>query len=169
MPERHSAAEPAPSLVGRVYLRATVPCLGQRRLEGYPSEAKRAPGRARRLAGDNPLQDLSFQHPFQPPANKTHKEVILGPRREITSEVFLAFRTGENFPYLSNSCLRMKKTAHSFILRHENPTIHGYTCLKMEKPATFFILRHKNESGSGRIGRIVLSARGGEEFISRPE
>ena len=26
------------------------------RLEGYPSEAKRAPGRARRLAGDNPLQ-----------------------------------------------------------------------------------------------------------------
>ena len=125
MPARHPAAEPAPSLAGRVYLRATVPCLGQQKLEGYPSEAKRAPGRARRLAGDNPLQNLSSLAPFQPPANKTLIEVILGPRREITSEVFLAFSVGENFPSLSTSCLRMKNTAHSFILRHENPPIHG--------------------------------------------
>ena len=39
----------------------------------------------------------------------------------------------------------MKKTAHSFILRHENPPIHGNTCLTMEKLAIFFILRHENQ------------------------
>ena len=90
--------------------------------------------------GDNPLQTFLSSTLSSPLQQNTYRGCSR-PRRETTSEVFLAFQAGENFPSLSNSCLRMENTAHSFILRHENLPIHGNTCLTMEKLAVFFILR----------------------------
>ena len=129
-----------------------MPCLGQQRLEGYPRTEAGAPSRAPASGREITRSKPFFPAPFPAPCSKTLQEVVLGLAGKQPLEVFLAFRAGENFPSLSTSCLRMKNTAHSFILRQENPPIHGNTCLKMEIPATFFILRHKNESG--RVHRM---------------
>ena len=140
-----------------------MPCLGQQRLEGYPRTEAGAPSRAPASGREITRSKPFFPAPFPAPCSKTLQEVVLGLAGKQPLEVFLAFRAGENFPSLSTSCLRMKNTAHSFILRQENPPIHGNTCLKMEKPTTFFILRHKNESG-----RVFLSAgSGAAELVER--
>ena len=61
---------------------------------------------------------------------------------------------------------RMYRNAHLSILWQQNKGFSRKTCHRMKIPATFFILWQENESGSGRIGRIVLSAGNGAEELS---
>ena len=74
-------------------------------LEGYPSEAKRAPGRARRLAGDNPLQALPLV-PFSPPANKYLKRLFSASAGKQPPEVFLAVRREKTYSLNSRRAWR---------------------------------------------------------------
>ena len=96
---------------------------------------------------------------FSAPAGKQPLKFFSPPRREKTS-------------LLSTDCLKMKKTAHSSILRQQNKGFRAKTCLKMKNSRSFFILRHGNELEKGSnqeklllaevIGRIVLSAGDGD-------
>ena len=58
---------------------------------------------------------------------------------------------------------RMYWNAHLFILCPQTKGFRPKTGHRMAVEPVRFILWNKNESGSGRIGRIVLSAGGGAE------
>ena len=87
----------------------------------------------------------TFMRLFSASAGKQPLKFFSPPRREKTS-------------LLSTDCLKMKKTAHSSILRQQNKGFRAKTCLKMKNSRSFFILRHGNEleKGSKRNQRRYL-------------